>query len=178
LSRYDPKDTKPVAPESIDPDQYKALKKFKAKCEELGIIEHFEDLIDLKDKFTRQLQLCLNKNEYLQGILTKATGPVAPNSVLEPEPQQTSYRLSDEAQILLKSAASRDDGTILKISMLGGRLIRAGVTTFGTGGGRESAKWEHALNELLNERLVVERGYKGEVFELTHEGWNLADQIK
>jgi hypothetical protein len=170
--------SKPVAPESIDPDQYKALKNFKAKCQELGLIEHFENIIDLKDKFTRQLQLCLNKNEYLQGILSKATGPVATDSIVSPEPIQATYRLSEEAQILLKSAATREDGTILKISVIGGRFIQAGGQTFGGGRGRESAKWEHALNELLNERLVVERGYKGEFFELTHEGWNLAAKIK
>jgi hypothetical protein len=37
-------------------------------------------------------------------------------------------------------------------------------------GGKEAAKWENALNELEENGLVVARGYKGEVFELTYQG--------
>jgi len=61
---------------------------------------------------------------------------------------------------------------------MGGRFIQAGGQFFGGERGRESARWEHALNELLNHNLVVARGHKGEVFELTHEGWVIADELK
>jgi hypothetical protein len=44
-------------------------------------------------------------------------------------------------------------------------------------GGRESAVWESALNELIEHDLVVERGYKGEYFELTNKGWQTADAL-
>ena len=80
-------------------------------------------------------------------------------------------------ELTLKAAASRDDGSILKISHIGGRVIQAGGESFGGERGRESAKWEAALNELEIEGLVVGRGYKGEVYELTHEGWAVADAL-
>ncbi|MEA4949791.1 hypothetical protein SDC9_86752 [bioreactor metagenome] len=94
------------------------------------------------------------------------------------ESQKTrSYALSDEAIAILKAAASRDDGTILKIHSLGGCLIQTGGRAFGGEKGRDAAKWESALNQLESKGLVVARGYKGEVFELTHEGWQAADSL-
>lgn len=53
-----------------------------------------------------------------------------------------------------------------------------GGKSYGGKSGRENAKWEAALNDLVFEGLMVERGYKGEVFELTHKGWEIADNLK
>jgi hypothetical protein len=61
--------------------------------------------------------------------------------------------------------------------LVGGQFIQAGGSSFGGQGGRESARWEYALNELVDRKFVVERGHKGEVFALTHEGWALADTL-
>jgi hypothetical protein len=124
------------------------------------------------------LQLCLYQNPYLQIILQKSAVNIEQSTLAFFVPSTTKYKLSEEAKILLKTAASRNDGTILKIAFMGGKFIQAGGQSFGGGGSRESARWEYALNELLNEGLVVARGYKGEVFELTHEGWGFADELK
>lgn len=48
---------------------------------------------------------------------------------------------------------------------------------FGAESARESAKWENALKELVTARLVAARGYKDQVFELTHLGWSVADGL-
>ncbi len=170
--------SRPAAPETIDPDQYKALKEFKNRCGQLGLIGEFENILELKDKFSRQLQLCLNKNEYLKSILAESTSTISATSIEAPEPKQARYRLSEEAQVLLKAAASRNDGTIMNISVMGGKFVQAGGQSFGGERGRESAKWAHALNELVNVGLAVARGGRGEVFELTHEGWGVADDLK
>jgi len=45
----------PVRPDSIDNDQYSALKAFKEALRPKGLFEEYEDLSDFKDKFTRQL---------------------------------------------------------------------------------------------------------------------------
>ena len=122
------------------------------------------------------MQFCLSKNEYLQGLISSKSAeevPADPGTVL----RKLTYDLSEEAKTLLKAAAARNDGTILKHATMGGRIIQAGGQQFGDGRGRESAKWEHALNELESNILVVGRGYKGEVFELTHEGWAVADSL-
>ena len=42
---------------------------------------------------------------------------------------------------------------------------------------REVAKWEQALEELKAKDLVVDRGHKGEVFEITNLGYQVADMI-
>lgn len=170
--------SKPVAPESIDANQYSALKTFKLRCKELGIIEEFDNIIEFREKLFRHLQLCLYKDPHLQSILQESAVNTELSALGSLAPSAGTYKLSEEAQILLKAAAARDAGTILKIAVMGGRFIQAGGQSFGRGGGRESARWEHAFNELLNEGLVVARGYKGEVFELTHEGWVLAEELK
>jgi hypothetical protein len=170
--------SKPVAPESIDANQYSALKAFKVRCKELGLVEEFDNIIEFKEKVSSHLQLCLHQNPYLQSILKESASSIEPSAPDFLSLSTGKYKLSEEAQILLKAAATKDGGTILKIAVIGGRFIQAGGQSFGGGPGRESARWEHALNELLNGGLVVARGHKGEVFELTHEGWALADELK
>jgi hypothetical protein len=169
--------SKPVAPQSIDSKQYQALQEFKEKCKNLGLIEEFENTIDFKDKISRQLQLCIHQNSYLQS-LCESKSETAKDVDLEVTYVKTkNQELSEEAQVLLKAASKDTHGTILKIAVLGGRFIQAGGTSFGGQGGRESARWEYALNELVDRNFVIERGHKGEVFELTHEGWALADTL-
>lgn len=45
----------PVHPDSIDGEQYRALRTFRKECEAKGLIETFDSLADLRDKFSRQL---------------------------------------------------------------------------------------------------------------------------
>ena len=168
--------SRPVAPESIDADQYAEVQSFKAQCKGLGLIEEFDDTARFKEKFAKQLQLCLVKNPYLRSLVESTATHELVNEE-EAASSLNTYRLSEEAMTLLKAAASRDDGTIMKLAFVGGRVIQAGGQSFGKGGGRESAKWENALSELVNEGLVVARGYKDQVFELTHQGWALADNL-
>jgi hypothetical protein len=169
--------SKPDAPESIDPEQYSALQTFKKRCLDLGLVEAFDNIIELKDKVNNHLQLILHQNAYLQSIFQEKANLVDSIITKDQPSVKPRYQLSQEALILLKTASSRNDGSILKIAVIGGKFVQAGGQTFGGEGGRENAKWEHALNELLNEGLVVARGFKGEVFELTHEGWAFADML-
>lgn len=168
--------SKPVAPQSIDSDQYAAVQNFKSRCRELGLVEEFDDINDFRLKLNKQIQVCLTHNDYLKRVLSET--PDNP-SAGEPSAEATmpEYQISEEAQTLLKAASQRDDGTILKIATLGGRTIQAGGQAFGGQRGKEAAKWENALNELVQNSLVVARGYKDEVFELTYQGWELAEKL-
>lgn len=58
----------------------------------------------------------------------------------------------------MKAASKQDDGTILNISNIGVRVIQAGGESFGSERGREAAKWEAALEELLGFGLITARG--------------------
>lgn len=163
--------------ESFDTEQYTALKAFKDRCKKQGVVAEFHDLRDLEDKVSRQLQISLNKIPYLQEILKSSatdTGELGPSAG---ESSASRQNISEDAQHLLKAAAKRDDGIILMISFSGGRVVQAGGESFGGKRGRDSAKWEGALNELLSRDLVVARGEKGEVYELTDTGWALADKL-
>ncbi|WP_257223356.1 hypothetical protein [Acinetobacter sp. YH16052] len=61
---------------------------------------------------------------------------------------------------------------------LGGQSLFVGNLNLDLDKARELAKWEDALNELVNLGLIKDRGYKGELFDLTKEGWKAFDQLK
>lgn len=166
--------SKPVAPQSIDSAQFAEVQAFKDKLKPLGLVEFFDNPQQFREKLTKQLQLCLINNPYLQDLVREqAQAPeIVAAGVLE---HPVRIVLSEEAKTLLKAAASQESGAIFKIAYMGGRIIQAGGKQFGGERGREAAKWENALSELLNEDLAIGRGYKDQVFELTHKGWAAAD---
>jgi hypothetical protein len=43
---------------------------------------------------------------------------------------------------------------------------------------REVARWKSALQELKDENLIEDRGYKGEIFRITNLGYQIADMIE
>jgi len=168
--------SQPVAPQSIDAGQFAELQAFKEQLKPLGLVESFDDSEQFRGKFAKQLQLCLINNPYLQGLVGEQS-TVQKVELAEAEQGSLGLRLSEEARTLLKAAAKKEDGRILKIAYVGGRVIQAGGQQFGGERGREAAKWENALNELIENDLVVARGYKDQVFELTHYGWSVADAL-
>ncbi|MGE4442403.1 MAG: hypothetical protein AB7D27_13085 [Desulfomicrobium sp.] len=167
--------SKPVAPDNIDAAQYEKVKRFKQISYASGLVESFENTDDFERKLRNQLQITLNSNPYIQSIIKN-------NNVDENEnlsfATQSNVSLSNEAKELLIAAAGDQHGNILKIAAFGGKTISAAGKGFGDSSARESAKWEEALDELIRNDLVVGRGLKGEVFELTHKGWEMADSLK
>lgn len=89
--------------------------------------------------------------------------------------RERDIRLSESAKELLKAAASDINGTISKLQTLGEQSIQAGSKAFGKGSKREYAAYDSALSELIASGFVKSVGHRGEMFELTHEGWELAD---
>jgi len=164
----------PVHPDSVDNDQYSELKQFKETCKSRGIFETYNDLNDFRSKFYRQLQLKINQDEYFKiGLppsdkltdITEMTAPLIPN-------------LSREAQTLLKEASHDPNGIIFRLSTFGGPHIQTNKKKFGgEGDPRTRAIWEGALEELENERLIIDKNYKKEVFEVTRKGYEIAELI-
>lgn len=83
--------------------------------------------------------------------------------------------ISTAAREIVMAASSDKSGIIMKPQTLGGRSIQAGNRSFGEKSQRDYAKYEEGLDELISLGYVKDRGQKGEVFELTHKGWGLAD---
>lgn len=166
--------SQPAHPDSIDPDQYAELKKFKESCKDRGLLETYDSHTDFKDKFYRQLQIKLNDHSIFQlpareGVAIEA---VSSSSSSVPVPD-----LTREAQTVLKEA-SQGNGTVMLLRHLGGTTLQVNSKNLITDKSRRTiAMWEAAITQLVNQDLLVERGYKGEIFEVSDLGYRVADVI-
>jgi len=43
---------------------------------------------------------------------------------------------------------------------------------------RETAKWKHSLEELIQNELIIDSSKNGEVFTITNLGFQIADMIE
>lgn len=164
--------SQPVVLDTVDMDQVNRLKAFKASCQSRGLYETYDSHGEFKDKFYRQLQLKLNEHP-----LFKMGGNDAQE--LEIVESNTSLpALSAEARVLLKEASQDRGGTIMHARYMSGTAIQTnGKNLIPSNERREVAKWEQALEELSLNGLVVARGHKGEMFEITNLGYQIADMI-
>jgi hypothetical protein len=165
--------SQPVVLDTVDMDQVNRLKLFKASCQSRGLYETYDSHSEFKDKFYRQLQLKVN--EHPMFFIAENDGQKA--DVVESRmPLPT---LSAEARVLLKEASRDSSGTILHARYIGGTAIQTnGKNLIPSNERREVAKWEQALEELSVKGLVVARGHKGEMFEITNQGFQVADMIE
>jgi hypothetical protein len=163
----------PVRLDSVDEAQYRALRDFRADCARRGLIGTFESLSELEVKVRRDLiQLVLDRwagaadnNDSANTVRWAAAPPLAP-------------ALSDDARELLRNAVSDRNGTVLRLRSMGGTSVQANKRNFAESGNPKSeARWESALRELLDEGLLEDRGYKGEVFGVTHQGYEAAERL-
>ena len=87
--------------------------------------------------------------------------------------------ISDEAMKLLQTACESSDGTILKSEDLSGTYIETNGENFiVTQERREVAKWEDALEELLNMGFVQLKGLSGDIFVVSKNGYDYIEQSK
>jgi hypothetical protein len=170
----------PVRPDSVDEQQYNAVREFKTKCSERGLVETYESLSDFKNKFSRQLALTVTGNSYFgqpanSAVITPILDIVAANEVKDTAIPD----LADEARTLLLEASEDRSGTIMKLAFIGGFHIETNGKQFvEPKNPRSRAVWESAIKQLCELGLVEERGYKGEIFGITAEGYRVADTIR
>lgn len=158
----------PVMPSSIDQVQYAALTAFKQSYKGKSLFHEYGSHVEFKALFARQLAMKVQD----------ALLPDVPSSDLIEERLSLQTRLSEDARRLLLAAAGHD-GKILCVRHMGGAIVQAaGQNMCVDNSGREIARWEGALQELRDCALVRDRGYKGEVFEVTQKGYQLTDQLK
>lgn len=162
----------PVVPESIDAEQYQALREFKKSCQSRGLYESYVDLNDFRSKLYRQLQLKLLRDSFFfQGAVDESSA----DSTQQVRPIS---RMSKEAAFILKEAAADAHGTILNIAFIGGHAIQvSGKNLIEEGNARSQALWMGALSELEILRYVEASSYKREVFRVTREGYEAADRL-
>ena len=163
----------PVVMESVDLEQYKELQAFKKSCQSRGLYESYDSHADFKDRFYRHLQLKVNQHEMFLGVNANE---------IEVEPVQSKTQLpslTNEARVLLKEASFDPHGHILYLRVIGGTHVQVnGKDMVSSNERREVAKWEAAIQELINSQLLLAVGQKGEIFELTNLGYQVADMIE
>jgi len=160
----------PAVPDSIDPEQYSALKVFKQSLKERSLFEEYEDLDGFKSKLRRQLaqkiiQLFPNDGASVQSL---AAPPVPP-----PE-----LSISQKARELLIEASKDPRGTLMRLQMLDGDIVQTNGRNFvRSGDPRSAAEWSRAVSELLEHGFLESRGGKGEVYGVTATGYLAADKL-
>ena len=163
--------SQPVAIETVDLEQVSKLKIFKDSCRTRGLFESYDSHADFKEKFYRHLQLKINEHPLFKVVDNEVAAEAVESKTKLPE-------LSSEARTLLKKGSLDPHGTILYFRYIGGTDIQTnGENVIPSGERRETAKWEQALDELVGEGLVLARGHKGEVFEISNLGYQISDMI-
>ena len=91
--------------------------------------------------------------------------------------KSTSTQLSDEAKTILKAAVA-GSGKISRSPYLNGEDIEVGGQSMIPDiDPRTIARWFGGLEDLRRRRFVKDLGHKGEVFEVTREGYEAADEL-
>lgn len=163
----------PVRPDSVDDAQYRALREFKEQCRARGLIETYDSPTDFRQKFARQLASKINDDPFF----AVASAPTeAPPSIV---PERHVPSLTNEAKTLLLAAAADRDGTVLNVKYMGGVEIQTNGEQFvEQNNPRSRAAWEGALKELVELGLLEELGYKGEIYQVTAAGYEMADLLR
>ena len=113
---------------------------------------------------------------YTDPNATPSAGLATSGNILEPQPIP---RLSDGARDLLIEAAQDTNGMIMNSPTMGGRIIQTNGRGFvEPGDPRSEARWRGAVNELHRLGLIEDRGYKGEAFAVTDDGYRAAEFLR
>ncbi|MBU1138816.1 MAG: DUF4062 domain-containing protein [Proteobacteria bacterium] len=164
--------SQPAALDSVDTEQYSQLKDFKKSCQSRGLYESYDSHSGFRNKFYRQLQLKLNDHLIFQFEGLKNETQVVETNTKLPD-------ISGEARILLKEASQDKNGTIMHLRHLGGTDIQTNGKNFiESNERREVARWEAAIDELCSRDLLIERGQKGEIYEISNLGYQISDMIQ
>jgi hypothetical protein len=170
----------PVAPELLDHEQFGALKAFKNWCKSAGLIEGYENTEEFSEKFRRQLQIIVRDHIHFQDKVEKV--PDGGSSYLGETISRwvkNAVSLSGEATQLLIEATKDKNGIIMSLRFIGGSNIQSNGIQFADSQDRRSvARWEAALQELVDADFVVDRGHKGEVFEVTDKGYKFVETLE
>lgn len=97
--------------------------------------------------------------------------------VVAPKIKSKSTELSDEAKSIL-TATAFGDGRVMHLRYMGGEGIQTGgKTLIPDNDARTIALWVGGLEDLCRRRFIKDVGHKREVFEVTREGYEAADEI-
>ena len=116
----------------------------------------------------------------LKRRLEKAIAELPESLPDETLPLKPVYQLSPEAKELIMEAGADKQGVLMMVHTFGGLHIQTNGKQMGPKGGdpRVVAAWQAAVRELLLNGLLQPLGHQGQVFEVTPEGYRVADELK
>lgn len=154
----------PIDRNDLDLEQLQRLNAFKNTVKSRGIYCEFTDATDLGRLFSLHLSSTMSNHEYFSNVTRN-------DAVEQPEP------ISDDARELLIAAAATSEGKIIHSKVDGGSFIQIYGRTFNEiEDPRSTAKWESALDELIESGYVKDMGHKGQVYAITASGYALVAQ--
>lgn len=164
--------TRPVVPGSYEEEQYQGVLDFKKWCMQQGIVGTFDSIEEFNTMFGNGLQIILRDSPYLNSLTTN----LEPIQSAGTEEYRT-VKISELAIDMLQNAAATDDGIIMVAKYIGGTRFSAGSKSYDVSSGqREVARHQAAVEQLLNFGLIEDVGYKGEIFQITHEGYQALER--
>ncbi len=167
----------PFHPKSVEPGQYERLQAFKEQCESEGLVASYDSVSEFKDVLTRHLIKTVYDDDFFKEFRSKSADSGILQAAADAVPDQ---QLSNEARNLLLEAVEDSNGSILSVMTSSGLTVQANKKNMVSApkDGRCQAMWKGALDELVEDDLIADVGYKGEAFRVTRRGYELADLLK
>jgi len=165
--------SEPVVADSIDQSQYQALKVFERNKMEKGLVARYSTKAEFREMLARQLAQTIiryfKKNSELDEYAIDGFSQSSKGA---------RYAIGNEARQLLIEAVKDRNGTIMRLQFIGGVHVQTNGRDFVEGNdARSIARWRSAVDELERLRLIEDRGGKSEVFFVTNEGYEAAEQL-
>lgn len=171
----------PVRPDSVDEEQYRTLKDFKADLAKRGLIDTYDTPVEFGTKFRRHLASKVYQDAFFE--TASPEGAAADDETwadaLVVGTRDKASKMSQEAKLLLIEAAQDQNGTIIYSRHMAGESLSTHGREFIEDGAsaRERALWRNVMQELEIAGFIRPIGHKGQIFEVTHAGHEAADFI-
>jgi len=169
----------PVVLDSIDLDQYKALKKFKEECFHRGLVETYDSIEAFQDKLTRQLGIIINTEDHFKKKQTILTTEMMVEAKQQFDNEFAIVNeLTEESKELIRQTSQDPSGEVMKLHYMDGFDIQTNGNKLNKDHSpRTRAAWDAAFEQLIINDLLDERGTQGQIFSLTMEGYKIADYL-
>lgn len=171
--------TAPVAPDTLDPEQYRLLREFRDSCRQRGLVEEYDSIEQFREKFSRQLAQAVIRHFPPEALPSGQLETAAVGPTLSRDERELLAGLSTEARELLGEAAKDRNGTVLVTETMGGMSVETNERDFvERGNARSEARWRRVVQALVQRGVLEQRDNNGEVLSITDEGFRVVDLLR
>ena len=112
-------------------------------------------------------------------VISIATTNKSPTPIYYKKTEFTDTFLSNDAITLLLNAADDNSGAVYKVHTVLGLCVKIdGYNFVETNNRREEARWESAIDELLEDDILESTDRRNGFYQLTNYGYSIADKLK